>query len=405
MSPALDDDLPGDEPGAAPSGTVAPPGPTSAPGDRTKGDGPGGEGKMPGRRLVPAGQIIGVGLVCFLVWLLLDARQLYANAFASPQGTRRSVAMTVLRPIVRVEDVFGLDRIVDGANRVLGRPSSGPGRSTSALGAPPPTTPPTSPPGGAGRSTLGPPARTPGRGTLGPPAPGTRAVGRPHHSGPPSLAQPSAAKPLSLLEVGDSLGVDLGNGLDNVLGNDPKVVLHTEAVIDTGLANVAYYNWPATLAKELKADHPGLVVVFLGGNDAQSFENNGHPAEFGTAYWHAAYSARVEEMMNEATRAGAHVLWVGMPVMSPASGLSPAMAKLDAIYKADAAGHPDVRYLSTWRLFETPSGQFATFLPNASGNEVAVRDPDGVHLAPPGGEDLVANAVVKAVWHDWHVHL
>ena len=221
---------------------------------------------------------------------------------------------------------------------------------------------------------------------------------------PPPLAQPTAARPLGILEIGDSLGEDLGFGLEGVLGRDPRVVLHTEAVGDTGLANVAYYNWPATFERELRTFHPGLVVVFIGGNDAQGFDVGSRPALFGTPFWRAAYAARVRTMMAEATAAGAHVLWVGMPVMGPGTGLSPDMAKLDAIYASVARSFPLVRYLSTWRLLETSSGQFATSLPNGSGQLVTVRDPDGVHLTGAGG-DLAARAVVGAVRADWHVRL
>lgn len=221
---------------------------------------------------------------------------------------------------------------------------------------------------------------------------------------PPPLAQPTAARPLGVLEIGDSLGEDLGFGLEDVLGHNPRVLLHAEAVGDTGLANVAYYNWPATLERELRTYHPGLVVVFVGGNDAQGFDVGSRPALFGTPFWHTAYSARVRTMMAEATASGAHVLWVGMPVMGPSTGLSPDMAKLDAIYATVARSFPLVRYLSTWRLLETSSGQFATSLPNGSGQLVTVRDPDGVHLTGAGG-DLVARAVVGAVRNDWHVRL
>ncbi len=53
-------------------------------------------------RQVPAGKVLAVGLICFFVWLMLDARQLYNSALGSPIGVRRSVAISILRPIARV---------------------------------------------------------------------------------------------------------------------------------------------------------------------------------------------------------------------------------------------------------------------------------------------------------------
>jgi len=348
------------------------------------------------RHLVSAGQILGVGVVCFALWTVVDARQLYNSANSSPPGTRRSVAMSVLRPIARVEEFFGLDRVVNGANRALGR--SGPGTSGTVPPPPPPTstvarTHPTTP--ASGSST---PSSTP--------TPTTRPTSPTQAPAPAALRQPSAARPLTLLEVGDSLGVDLGYGLGDVLTGHPDVHLVQDAKIDTGLANVAYYNWPASLQAELKALHPGLVVVFLGGNDVQGFDVGEQLASFGTPFWRQQYSLRVAAMMREATAAGAQVLWVGMPIMGPSADISNAdMELLNAIYQAQASRFPGVTYYSSWKVFENSSGSYAEYLPNASGNLVQVRDPDGVHLAPPAGEDLLASAVVEAIDRAWHVHL
>lgn len=233
---------------------------------------------------------------------------------------------------------------------------------------------------------------------------GTKGRGdRSQPAGPP-LVQPTAARPLSVLVIGDSLGEDLSFGLEDVLAHDPRVVLHPEAVGSTGLANVAYYNWPASFARELRTYHPGLVIVFIGGNDAQGFDVGNRPALFGSPLWHEAYAARVRHMMALATAAGAHMLWLGMPPMAPSTNLTPDMAKLDGIYATVARSFPLVRFQPTWKLFETRAGQFAMALPDAAGQVVTVRDPDGVHLTMAGAI-RAAEAAVGAVQRDWHVHL
>jgi len=354
------------------------------------------------RRLVSAGEILGVGVVCFALWTVLDARQLYNSASSSPPGTRRSVSMSVLRPIARVEEVFGIDRVVNGANRALGR--NGPGTAGTVPVALPPTstvahTHPTTP-----ASSSPPPPSTPSGSST--PKLTTPVTPTTEARGPAALRQPSAAKPLTLLEVGDSLGVDLGYGLGDVLAGHLDVHLVQDAKIDTGLANVAYYNWPASLEVELKALHPRLVVVFLGGNDVQGFDAGGRLASFGTPFWRQQYSARVAAMMREATAAGAQVLWVGMPIMSPSAAVTNAdMEQLNAIYQRQASRYPGVTYDSSWKVFENSSGAYAEYLPNASGSLVEVRDPDGIHLAPPAGEDLLASAVVTAIDRTWHLHI
>ncbi|HUY31102.1 MAG TPA: DUF459 domain-containing protein [Acidimicrobiales bacterium] len=344
-----------------------------------------------GGHLASAGRVIGVGLVAFGAWFLFDARELYQSATSSPIGTRRSVSMAITHPVARVEDALGLDRLVDGANRVIGK-QGGPGGSAVGPPPPPPTTtlPATTlPPGGRTTTT------TPGGTTTTTTAPG-----------PAPLAQPSAAHPLTILDIGDSIGEDLGIGLANVLAGAPHVTVVQASVGDTGLANVGYYDWLVELPRKIATYHPQAVVVMLGGNDVQSFEAGGVVVQLGTPAWSRIYAQRVAQLMSEATSSGARVLWVGMPVMGPTSGLSNVdIARENAIYAAQARTHPGVTYVSTQRLFEDPAGRYSTYLDVPGSGLVQVRDPDEIHIDPPGGTDLVGGYAVKAMERAWHVKL
>lgn len=197
---------------------------------------------------------------------------------------------------------------------------------------------------------------------------------------------------VTVLEVGDSLGVDLGWGMQWALGNDPKVNLVQDAKGDTGLANTGYYDWPAELESDIRASHPQIVVVFLGANDVQNFYAGNKYVSFGSPLWRQQYGARVATMMREATSAGARVLWVGMPIMqSPV--FSASISKIDAVFERVAAGRPGVTYFSSWKLFSLPNGQFDGGTTNVAGTALYLRDPDGVHL-DNGGEDLLGKAVL-----------
>lgn len=212
------------------------------------------------------------------------------------------------------------------------------------------------------------------------------------------LPPPALRRPLTILSVGDSLGEDLGLGLADVLSADPNVRIVEDAVGSTGLADVAYYDWRSHLARDLARSRPQVVVVMLGGNDAVSFDQDGRYVAFASPLWRRLYGARVRALMLEARRAGAAVEWVGMPVMAGGSVLSDdAMRTLNAAYRRAAAGVPGVAYLSTWRLFQAPGGGFTVDLTTRSGGVQVVRDPDGVHIAPPAGDALVASAVVAAI--------
>jgi hypothetical protein len=219
----------------------------------------------------------------------------------------------------------------------------------------------------------------------------------------PPLTEPTDAHPLTILQIGDSLGEDLGIGLENELGADPLVKIYPEAVGDTGLANVGYYNWPAELQSELQQYRPRAVIVFLGGNDGQGFDVNGEAVEFGTPAWISAYTARVAKMMDEATSARARVLWVGMPNMRPAY-LVPEMELVNSIYRSQAALHKGVTYYSSWALFSNSAGQYMEYITGPGGEQIQLRDDDGVHLATAGC-DRVAQALIAPMDQAWGISI
>jgi hypothetical protein len=216
---------------------------------------------------------------------------------------------------------------------------------------------------------------------------------------------PSAAHPLTLLSIGDSIGEDLGFGLGDVFSTDPAVHVIQMGLEDTGLARSDYYNWPATLRVGLARYRPKIVVVMLGANDAQAlYVGNGRYISFGTTAWWHAYSARVSLVMSEATTAGAHVMWVGLPPMGPASTVPRGFPQqLNSVFLAEARSHPGTTYFSAAKLLSTKRGAFAMYL-KIHGTIAMIRSTDGVHLLPPG-YDLLAQALVQPMEHTWRVDL
>jgi uncharacterized protein len=339
-------------------------------------------------RLSSAGQILGICLLFFGIWLFLDARQLYQSALASPLGVRRSVAVAITHPIARVEEFLGVDRLDNAANRLIGKTGT-PGGSAIAPAVTPLTTPPATQTGSHPSKRAHP--KTP----------------RPSHPvGPVRITQPSPSHVLTVLDIGDSIGEDLGTGLSAELGNVPDVDLLDESVGDTGLANLGYYNWLAELPAELSKYRPQAVVIMLGGNDGQAFQSGSTVVAFGTPLWHRIYEQRVAELMAEATKAGARVIWVGLPVVGPSADLSNTdIQAQNAVYAEAAAANPAVTYVSSWRLFENSSDQYSTYLSIPGQGLVQVRDADEVHIDPTGGTDLIGSYVVQQMELAWHIKL
>jgi len=337
-----------------------------------------------------AGHILAVGLICFMVWLLFDANQLYRSAQAGAIGARRTVAITILRPIAAVTDALGFSGPVNTANSLLGK--CGLGGEPVCGGSAPFVIMPPRPPGYLGLGAA------PHLGA------GSRYIAPPPNGGPPPLVSPTASHPLTLLSVGDSIGEDLGFGLGDVFSTDPAVHVVQEGVESTGLARSDYYNWPSTLEVDLARYHPQIVVVMLGANDAQALSINGGYLAFNTPKWWQACAARVGLMIDEATSVGAHVMWVGLPPMGPGStvpGWFP--QQLNKVFQHEVLLHPGATYFPAAKVLTTKTGRFTEYI-SVDGTLEQIRSTDGVHLLPPG-YDLLARSLVQPIQQAWRINL
>ncbi|HWD52283.1 MAG TPA: DUF459 domain-containing protein [Acidimicrobiales bacterium] len=327
-------------------------------------------------QVLPWTRVLYIGLICFAVWLVLDAPSLQKSAQSSPLGARRTVSLDLVGPIAAVSRGLGLSHFVGWADEILGR-SVGGGPSLAVA------TPPLIPKGQTPTPTTGPITATP---TIAP-TPTTL---------PPLPQHPTAANPLHVVVIGDSIGIDLGQPLTNDLIGTGVVSATLDGKIDTGLSRPDYFNWPAELQADLAIHHPQLVVVMMGANDPQSLVVNGTAVAFGTPAWNAAYSARAGAFMDSATSSGAHMLWVGMPPMAGA-GLDGQMNTVNSLVQAQAtARSAGVTFLSSRTVLGTPQGGYTAYLTTGSGAEVNIRTPDGIHLTPDGGE-VLSQAVMNCM--------
>jgi hypothetical protein len=221
-------------------------------------------------------------------------------------------------------------------------------------------------------------------------------------AGLPALGTPTASSPLRVLEVGDSLGEDLGFRLQEDLPATGVATVTMDSQGDTGLSNENYYDWPAHLQQDLATVHPQIVVIFLGANDGQGFDVNGVAEEYGSPEWISAYTQRVDEMLQESNSAGARVVWVGMPLMQDPT-LNSEMLQIDGIFQEQSAKYPGTLYMSSTPVL-CPDGQFTFSITTSAGQSEVIRTPDGVHLTTPGAE-LVAQAVMSGIDTRWHLTL
>jgi hypothetical protein len=209
---------------------------------------------------------------------------------------------------------------------------------------------------------------------------------------PPDPKDPTAANPLRVLIVGDSIGTDLGDALQPNLAGTGVVSAALDGRVSTGLTRPDYFNWPAELTADLKSQNPQVVVVMIGANDAQDFL--GPPdVPYTSPEWNTLYSQRVAQFIQIAGSGGATVVWVGMPPMQN-PGLNAQMSDVNAVVQQQAVkAHPPVIYLSTDHTLGTAQGGYTAFVTNGAGQVVNVRTPDGTHMTPGGGQ-VVSQQVI-----------
>jgi hypothetical protein len=310
----------------------------------------------PRRRAMPAGRTFIVIAVCLLVWTLLYAPELRRSAEAAPVGTRRSLSMTLLSPLVWVSDHVGLTSVTDAASRAAGRdPNAAVGGVVGGVE--------------VGVDDL-------------PPAPASPKPTKPavHDT---QLREPTFDHQLRVAVVGDSLAAGIGYFAERVF-KPFFVEVYKQGRISTGLARPDYFNWPAQMQQIVERADPDLVLVMLGENDNQGLLNPDGTLEqdIGTFDWAAHYEARVERFAKIATDGGAHVVWIGLPNERD-RGRWDFIQKQNSIYQAVADRLPNVAYFDTWDTFAAADGGYSAYY--RDGNKVTqIRADDGVHFNTDG---------------------
>lgn len=218
----------------------------------------------------------------------------------------------------------------------------------------------------------------------------------------PADVAPGPVGHCTILEIGDSLGADLGWGLAREVAASSGLDLIQLDKPSTGLANSAYYNWPEELAAALRRYRPQLVLVCLGGNDQQGITGAGTAPQFPTPGWQRAYLLRVQQIVDLAGRSGADLLWVGLPVMQD-PWFSSGAALLNRLYREGTGSTSRATFLPVWSLFANPGGAFQSDV-LVNGSPATLRQPDGIHFSF-AGEDVLATYVIRAIAAIYHVRL
>ncbi|MCY3786292.1 MAG: DUF459 domain-containing protein [bacterium] len=204
---------------------------------------------------------------------------------------------------------------------------------------------------------------------------------------------PDADEPLRMYVGGDSISRDLGEGLARAT---PAALVRIE--LDprpaTGLSRPDFFDWSQHLAGVLTESLPDVIVVLFGANDFQNVEHEGEILDRYSEEWLDLYRRRVGRIMTLLGQPDTQTVWVGQPPVRE-SRLSGGLARMNEVYEAAAAEHPQVAYVDTWALFSDADGGYTDEI-----DGVRLRRGDGVHLTVAGGNRL-AEAVWDAIGPAW----
>jgi hypothetical protein len=313
------------------------------------------EGGGPRRRAWSAGHALIVSALALVFSALLNAPGIHKSAYNKPEGWSRDVALAITGPLADVSHALFLDRPRALVKSAIGRSDDDEIDTEVAV-----------------------------------PTPGAPQPAAP--ASPRRLAF-SPAKKLRLWVAGDSLVIVPGLSVIRAASASP-------AIAAVGGVDGRVFNWFKQVEAKMRELKPRAVVLGFGANDDKAYMT-GLPegvsiGEFGDPAWRREYARRAGGLMDAITRAGAFVVWIGLPQTRSAEQTQ-RFDVVNAVVQREAARREGkVAFVDTYTMFAGDDGGYTDYLETTSGRLLQVRANDGVHFQPAGG-DIIARAVLKSL--------
>lgn len=284
-------------------------------------------------------------LIALIVFCLLSSSSLTSTARSMPIGTTRSIALPVANGIDRVSNFLSLNRPADALNSALGREEL-----DQEYELPQPVT--------AANADEGDDEKL------------------------PPLRAVTAAVPLEVMTLGDSMAQPLGQLLSAAESDGEPYRVDYEFKVSSGLARPDFYNWPARAVEVAETAKPEALVLSFGGNDAQEMTDPAGNvlARPNTFEWEEIFRQRVGGMMDVLKAENRRIVWMLPPRMRSAKVDGPAQA-MHRIITEEARNRPWVLLVDQAKITSGPDGDYVDYLTTPAGESVDCRASDGVHLS------------------------
>jgi uncharacterized protein len=183
--------------------------------------------------------------------------------------------------------------------------------------------------------------------------------------------------------MGDAMGEQLAQGLDETYGERTDVIILRKARADSGLVRTDFYDWSKS-ANELIATTPRLsfAVMLVGLNDRQQIRDGEVMIEPLSERWKELYTQRVKGLVKAFSSRNIPLIWASLPPIKNGE-LSADLLTLNTLYR-EAVGASGGVYVDLWEPFADQNNAFSMTGPDVSGKMVRLRLPDGIHFTPIG---------------------
>lgn len=197
-----------------------------------------------------------------------------------------------------------------------------------------------------------------------------------------------------VLVVGDFLADSLADGLDALYADNEMVTVESRVNGSSGLVRDDFYDWTKNLGPILDEKKPAALVVALGSNDRQPIELGSATLSLRSEGWTKEYEKRVAEIAEIVKNRNIPLIWVGMPSFK-FERMSEDMVFLNDLYRKGAT-KVSGQFVDIWEGFVDANGSFVYSGPGVSGQQVQLRNSDGITMTE-AGDDKMAFFAERAI--------
>ncbi|WP_232845475.1 SGNH/GDSL hydrolase family protein [Aurantimonas marina] len=197
-----------------------------------------------------------------------------------------------------------------------------------------------------------------------------------------------------VLVVGDFLADSLADGLDTIYGDNEMVTVESRINGSSGLVRDDFYDWPKNLGPIIDEEKPAVLVMMIGSNDRQPIELGSRTLSPRSEAWTKEYESRIGGIAEIVKNRNIPLIWVGMPSFK-FERMSEDMVFLNDLYRKGAT-KVSGQFVDIWEGFVDANGNFVYSGPGVSGQQVQLRNSDGITMTE-AGDDKMAFFAERAI--------